>query len=45
MPGALQAAELARKAQQKILGIVVLFTTGYARTPPSTARDSRVGSI
>jgi len=30
MPGALQAIELARKAQQKIPGIAVLFTTGYA---------------
>jgi DNA-binding NtrC family response regulator len=45
IPGALQAAELARKAQRKILGIAVLFTTGYARTPPSTAHDARVGSI
>ena len=30
MPGALRAAELARVAQQKIPGIAVLFTTGYA---------------
>ena len=30
MPGALRAAELAHKAQQKIPGIAVLFTTGYA---------------
>ena len=30
MPGALRATELARKAQQKIPGIAVLFTTGYA---------------
>jgi CheY-like chemotaxis protein len=30
MPGKLRAAELARKAQQKIAGIAVLFTTGYA---------------
>jgi CheY-like chemotaxis protein len=30
MPGALQAIELARKAQEKIPGIAVLFTTGYA---------------
>ena len=30
MPGALQAIELARKAQQRIPGIAVLFTTGYA---------------
>jgi CheY-like chemotaxis protein len=31
MPGALQATELARKAQEKIPGIAVLFTTGYAQ--------------
>lgn len=30
MPGTLRAPELARKAQQKIPGIAVLFTTGYA---------------
>jgi PAS domain S-box-containing protein len=30
MPGILRAPELARKAQQKIPGIAVLFTTGYA---------------
>jgi CheY-like chemotaxis protein len=30
MPGKLRARELARKAQQKIAGIAVLFTTGYA---------------
>ncbi len=30
MPGTLRAPELARKAQQKIPGIIVLFTTGYA---------------
>ena len=42
MPGALQATELASKAQQKIPGIAVLF---MPRTPPCTARDSRVGSI
>ena len=30
MPGKLRTAELARKAQQKIAGIAVLFTTGYA---------------
>jgi PAS domain S-box-containing protein len=30
MPGTLRAPELARKAKQKIPGIVVLFTTGYA---------------
>jgi PAS domain S-box-containing protein len=30
MPGVLQAIELARKAQQKIPGLAVLFTTGYA---------------
>jgi PAS domain S-box-containing protein len=30
MPGSLRALELARKAQQKIPGIAVLFTTGYA---------------
>ena len=30
MPGALRAPELAHKAQQKIPGIAVLFTTGYA---------------
>ena len=29
MPGTLRAPELARKAQQKIPGIAVLFTTGY----------------
>ena len=30
MPGTLRAPELARKAQQKIPGLAVLFTTGYA---------------
>ena len=30
MPGALRAADLARIAQEKIPGIPVLFTTGYA---------------
>jgi CheY-like chemotaxis protein len=30
MPGGLRAPELARKAQQKIPGIAVLFTTAYA---------------
>ncbi len=30
MPGALRAPELGHKAQQKIPGIAVLFTTGYA---------------
>jgi CheY-like chemotaxis protein len=30
MPGTLRAPELAHKAQQKIPGIAVLFTTGYA---------------
>ena len=30
MPGSLRAPELARKAQQKIPGLAVLFTTGYA---------------
>jgi CheY-like chemotaxis protein len=30
MPGSLRAPELAHKAQQKIPGIAVLFTTGYA---------------
>jgi CheY-like chemotaxis protein len=30
MPGTLRAPELARKAQQKIPAIAVLFTTGYA---------------
>jgi CheY-like chemotaxis protein len=30
MPGTLRTPELARKAQQKIPGIAVLFTTGYA---------------
>jgi nitrogen-specific signal transduction histidine kinase/CheY-like chemotaxis protein len=30
MPGSLRAPELARKAQQKVPGIAVLFTTGYA---------------
>ena len=30
MPGILRAPELARKAKQKIPGIAVLFTTGYA---------------
>ena len=30
IPGTLRAPELARKAQQKIPGIAVLFTTGYA---------------
>jgi PAS domain S-box-containing protein len=30
MPGTLRAPELARKARQKLPGIAVLFTTGYA---------------
>ncbi|HJU20297.1 MAG TPA: ATP-binding protein [Stellaceae bacterium] len=40
MPGTLRAPELARKAQQKIPGIAVLFTTGYADN--ATIRGGRL---
>lgn len=38
MPGALRAPELARKTQQKIPGIAVLFTTGYAENAALNGR-------
>jgi PAS domain S-box-containing protein len=40
MPGTLRAPELACKAQQKIPGIGVLFTTGYANN--AAIRDGRL---
>ena len=42
MPGALRAPELAHKAEQKIPGIAVLFTTGYAEN--AALRGGQLGS-
>jgi CheY-like chemotaxis protein len=45
MPGTLRAPELARKAQQKIPGIAVLFTTGYAENAALQGGQLGVASI
>jgi PAS domain S-box-containing protein len=47
MPGTLRAPELARKAQQRIPGIAVLFTTGYAENAALRGRqlDSGINLI
>jgi len=45
MPGTLRAPELARKAQQKIPGIAVLFTTGYVENAALLGGSSGVASI
>jgi CheY-like chemotaxis protein len=43
MPGSLRAPELARKAQQRIPGIAVLFTTGYAENAALKGRGLEGG--